>query len=327
MWIDAVAGTIGQGAKGRRGRVVPAASCLLGVAAILLAGPASAGTRAGTGIANTATLSWNDGTDRSIPSNTVSLLTAEILDVAIVAEHPGIAVTPGDAAAVSFVVTNTGNGAEDFALTFASDQAGVAVTRVAVDRDDDGVYDAAKDGLLASGTLSLAPGQALRIFVLVDGAQVGAATQVTASVAAKSGSGAPGTVFAGAGDNGSDAVIGTTGAAASARTLLTPPAGLPGLVKAQSVFAPDGSTRAVRGAIITYRLVATFPSAARGIAIDDPIPAGTAYVPGSLLLDDRALTDAADADPGTVDAAAVHVALGAAAAASTRTVQFSVKIQ
>jgi hypothetical protein len=39
------------------------------------------------------------------------------------------------------------------------------------------------------------------------------------------------------------------------------------------------------------------------------------------------LSDAADADAATADATGIHVALGDVAAASTRTIQFSVKIQ
>ena len=306
-----------------RGLIAPAALCLCVVPTI-----GHAATRAGTGIANTATLSWTDGTPRSVLSNTVTVTTAELLDVTIVADRPSIAVKSGDAVAAGFVVTNTGNGAEDFALTITSDQPGVAVTRMGVDSDDDGAYDPAKDRPLAAGApLSLAPGQSVRIFVLVDGSQVGATTRISASVAATTGNGTPGTIVAGGGDAGSDAVVGSTGAAATAVTALTPQAGLPTLVKSQSVFAPDGSARAIRGAIITYRLVAGFTAATRGATVDDPIPAGTDYVAGSLLLDDRALTDGRDADAGAFDAAAVHVALGDVAAAGTRTIQFSVKIQ
>lgn len=311
------------GMKGMQGHVASAALCLC-----LVPGIASAATRAGTGIANTATLTWNDGTPRSVPSNTVTVTTAELLDVTIAADQPTIAVTGGATVAAGFVVTNTGNGAENFTLTVASNQSGVAVTRVAIDSDNDGAYDPAKDQLLAAGApLSIAPGASVRVFVLVDGSQVVAPTRITASVAATTGNGTPGTVFAGAGEGGSDAVVGSTGAAASATAVLTPPSGLPTLVKSQSVFAPDGSARAVRGAIITYRIVANLPAATRGAVIDDPIPAGTDYVAGSLLLDDRAVTDARDTDAGTVDATGVHVTLGDVATAGTRTIQFSVKIQ
>ncbi|WP_375396920.1 hypothetical protein [uncultured Sphingomonas sp.] len=312
--------------EGRARYLASAALCLYALAP---AGAAFAATRAGASIANIATLSWSDnGQPRSVPSNTVSLTAAEVLDVTIAAERAQMAVAPGAIVAVGFVVTNTGNGAEDFALTVASDQANVAITRIAVDTDNDGVYDASRDQAIAAGAaLTLAPGQQTRIFVIVDGAQVTTTTRISAAVAATTGSGAPGTVFAGAGDGGGDAVVGGTGAAAGAATLLTPATGQPGLVKSQSVVSPDGNGRAVRGAIVTYRLVASFPTATRGVAVDDPIPAGTDYVAGSLSLDDQPLSDARDTDAGTIDPAGIHVALGDAAAASTRIIQFSVKIQ
>lgn len=313
----------GYSNSGKQGGIAVAALFLCTVAT-----PTIAATPAGTNIVNTATLSWtSDGQPRTAASNIVTVTTAEILDVTIAADRTSVAAQPSDLVAVGFLVTNTGNGVEDFALTFTSDRASVAVTRVAIDSDNDGVYDAG-DQLLASGvTLTLSLGQQQRVFVLVDGAQVSGPTNISATVMAKTGSGAPGTVFAGAGDSGSDAIVGATGARATASSLLTPPAGLPSLTKSQSVFAPDGGARAVRGAIITYRLVANFSTATRGAAVDDPIPTGTVYVPGSLVLDDRPLTDAADSDAGTVDAGAIHVTLGDVAATGVRTIQFSVKIQ
>jgi uncharacterized repeat protein (TIGR01451 family) len=83
----------------------------------------------------------------------------------------------------------------------------------------------------------------------------------------------------------------------------------------------------MHGAIVTYRLVASFPASTRGVAIDDPIPAGTDYVPGSLTLDDRTLSDTSDGDAGTANTTSIRVALGDIAANATRTIQFSVKIQ
>lgn len=313
----------GDSNGGKQGGIAVAALCLCTVAT-----PGFAATPAGTNIVNTATLSWtSDGQPRTAASNIVTVTTAEILDVSITADRTSVAAQPSDTVAIGFLATNTGNGTEDFALGFASDRATVAVTRVAIDSDNDGVYDA-RDQLLATGAmLTLDAGQQKRVFVLIDGAQVSGPTDILATVTAKTGSGASGTVFAGAGDNGSDAIVGASGARATASSLLTPPAGLPSLTKSQTVFAPDGSARAVRGSIITYRLVANFTAPTRGAAVDDPIPTGTAYVPGSLVLDDRPLTDAADADAGTFDASAIHVTLGDVAASGTRTIQFSVKIQ
>lgn len=293
-----------------------------------LATPAFGAVPAGTSITNTAAMNFDiGGQAQSVPSNTVTLVSAELLDVAIVAERPSVIVQSPDQVAVPFVVTNGGNGTQDFALTLASDQAAVAVTRVAIDTNNDGIYEADVDTLLPAGTaLTLAAGQQQRFFVLVDGAQVSAATSVSATVTAKTGSGPAGTTFAGGGTNGADAVVGSTGARASATSTLTPGAGQPTLVKSQSVFAPDGSNRAVHGAIVTYTLVASLPNATRGVAIDDPIPAGTTYVAGSLSLDARPLTDADDGDAGKADATAIHIGVGDVATPGTHTIQFSVKI-
>ncbi|TPG56713.1 hypothetical protein EAH76_02570 [Sphingomonas glacialis] len=283
---------------------------------------------AGTPIVNTAALTFEmNGSAQQVASNTVTLVSAELLDVTITAERPSLAVQSQAQVAVPFVIVNTGNGPQSFALTITGNQQGVVVDRVARDGNGDGAFQTDTDPLLTPPSVRLAPGEQVRIFVLVDGAQVAAAAAITATVSAQSGSGAAGTVFAGAGANGADAVVGVSGARASATSTLSPagPA-QPSLAKAQTVTAPDGSSRAMRGAVITYTLVATLPGPTRGVTIDDPIPAGTAYLADSLALDAVALSDRADADPGTADAAGVHIRLGDLAAAGSHTIQFSVKI-
>jgi uncharacterized repeat protein (TIGR01451 family) len=302
----------------------------LGAAALCLAAatPVLAQSGAGTIIVNTAILHFDQaGKPIAVNSNTVTLTTAEILDVTIAAERD-TGVTTAGVVALPFHVTNTGNGPEGFTLTAAADQNGVAIKGIVADTDGDGVYTAGKDApVTADAPLALIAGQSARIFVLVDGASVTTTTNVSATVTAVIGSGAPGTIFAGKGVGGGDAIVGKTGATATAHTALTLPISQPTLLKEQSVLAPDGSAEAVHGAVITYRLTAHFPDATPGVSIDDALPAGTQYVPGSLHLDQHPLTDVADSDAGTVDASAVHVALGQAAAASTHIVQFSVTIQ
>ena len=90
----------------------------------------------------------------------------------------------------------------------------------------------------------------------------------------------------------------------------------------------------MRDSVITYTLEARFTDAVSGARIADPIPAGTAFVPGSLTLDGAPLSDAADDDAGRFDAAGgtaqgpgIAVALGQVAAASVHVVQFKAKIQ
>lgn len=99
------------------------------------------------------------------------------------------------------------------------------------------------------------------------------------------------------------------------------------LNKTQVVRARDGSATPTSGAVVTYALAATFAAAgARGAAIEDPVPAGTTYLAGSLTLDGAPLSDAAGDDAGECDGRLVRVALGDVAAAVTRTVTFQVRL-
>ena len=95
------------------------------------------------------------------------------------------------------------------------------------------------------------------------------------------------------------------------------------------MLAADGSANPTHGATVTYTIAARFAGdgQARGATVSDPIPDGTAYVPGSLRLDGTALSDAADADAGTADAAGITVALGTVAAPALRTISFQVTIK
>ncbi len=91
--------------------------------------------------------------------------------------------------------------------------------------------------------------------------------------------------------------------------------------------ARSPGARPVSGAIVTYRLEAAFPVAAPAVVIDDAIPAGTVFVPGSVTLDGAAQSDAADVDAARFDGTAVRVALGDQPGGTTRIVRFQVRIK
>ncbi len=304
-----------------------AATACIAVACLCAPPPASAATPAGTRIDNIATLTFArpDGA-RQVSSNTVTLVVDDLLDVAIAADHPDVPVpaTAETVLAVGFVATNGGNGAGRFILAATTDRDAV-VTGLAVDSDGDGAYDPARDIAPAEPVIALAAGERRRVFVLVRGAAQ-AGTAVSLAITAAAAHGAPGTIVAGAGQDGGDAVVGPTGATATARTLFVDGATAAArLDKSQTVRATDGSARA--GAIVTYRLDARFTGPAPAAAVVDPIPAGTTYVPGSITLDGLALTDAVDADPASFDGTTVRVAFGDIGAATVRTVQFQTRIQ
>ncbi len=335
-----------HGGKSGRFRRVAAAPCLLtcilgtGLSQPALAQtPAAAtsiGTPAGTPIVNTAGLRYDaDGTAQSTSSNTVTIIVAERLDVALVRDGRGAVVVTAQPVAIPFTLTNLDNGAESFVLA-ASVSPGMATLRaLVIDTDGDGLYDPAKDVAPVDGkTPLLAPGQSLKLLAILVAAPEGGTANAVLTVTARSttGSGATGNVYPSAGDGGGDAVVGPTGALATVSVPLGTALAGPVLLKSQSVRAADGSQTAVRDAVITYTLEARFTDAVSGARIADPIPVGTVFVPGSLTLDGAPLSDGADDDagrfdPSTAQGAGVTVALGRVAAGSSHTVQFKAKIQ
>lgn len=293
-------------ARGRRQAGAAAFGALAWPAALALlaAAPASGQTRAGIAITNVATL-HQDGS--SVASNAVTLTVAERLDVALArapqADRPGT---------VAVELTNRGNGAEAFAVA-AAVTAGSATLTAPSTAGNDGEPVPLTDGR----TPPLAPGASITLLVPVSAAD---AAVLTVSARAATGRGEPGTLFPGAGDGGGDAVVGATGAAASIAVPLTADSA-PTLAKTQMVVAPDGSAAAVPGARITYALEARFAAAAASAEIDDRLPAGTTYLPGSITLDNGPLADA-----GHVAGGQVSVPLGAVAAGTVRTLRFTVVI-
>ncbi len=303
-------------------------------------GRPAVGTVAGTSIINTAGLRYDlDGTALSTVSNTVTIVVAERLDVALFRDDHDAVVVAADPTVIPLTLTNLDNGNESFALVATVSAGGVALRTLVIDADGDGLYDPARDLAPVDGrTPVLAPGQSIKLLAILAATSTGPVTgpvAATLTVTAQSttGSGTAGATYAQAGDGGSDAVVGLTGAVASVTIpLSTGPAG-PSLFKSQSVRAADGSQNAVRDSVITYTLEARFTDAVTGARIADPIPAGTVFVPGSLTLDGALLSDAADGDAGRFDATGgaqgpgIAVALGQVAAASVHTVQFKAKIQ
>lgn len=258
------------------------------------------------------------------------MLVAERLDVALARTDDVAIDVPAQGVAVPLRLTNTGNGREAFDIAARPSDASVAVRLIAIDADGDGRFDPAVDTVLADRrTPSLDAGETMRLVVLLDpAAERITVAALSVEARAATGSGPAGTGFAKAGDGGGAAVTGQSGAlAAVAVPIGVRAAAVPVLSKSQSVRAPDGSSRPVTGAVVTYRLEARFAGSSSAARIDDPIPPGTAYLPGSLMLDAVRLTDAADDDAGRADGQAISVALGAVGGFTTHTVQFQVTIR
>ncbi|QUT04889.1 hypothetical protein KFK14_17950 [Sphingobium phenoxybenzoativorans] len=305
-------------------------------AALLLcaASPARAQASAGAQITNVASLHFSvDGENASISSNLVATRVGEILDVRLQALGTGtVEVSTGEAdRGIPFLLTNSGNGSEAFVLSATAGGAALPAGTLFIDADRNGEFDPAIDTAIGAGgaTPEIGPGVTLQLLVIIPASNQAGAGVISLHAQSATGAGAPGTTFAGRGDNGTDAVVGSTSAAAAAETPFTATEADASVVKSQQVVAPDGTSSPVSGATITYRLEVVTRSSARLTAaqLADPIPAGTTYLPGSLKIDGASLSDAADADNGRFEGSSILVALGDIDQPTTRVVTFQVKIQ
>ncbi len=330
--------------KGLGSRPVQFALALIALAGV--AGRAEAlGVVAGTQIENTAQVSYTiGGTSVSTASNTVALTVAEVLDVVVTLQSATTSVSPGATDQVLvYRVTNTGNASEGFRLALTSVLGGdefdplPAAPAVYFDTDGSGALTAA-DTPYTPGANDpvLAPDGFVTVLAVHDipsGLANGARGFARLEVAALTGTGAPGTVFAGQGAGGTDAVVGTSGADGEATGQYVVADITLAAVKSATVTDPFGGSRPVPGARIRYQIVvtATGSGVATGVSFLDPIPANTSFVPGSITLNGNPLTDStADADAGgytTTPSAAVQVALGDLTQASgPQTLVFDVTI-
>lgn len=320
-------------------RFYPLVGPALILSALTWAHPAFAGgTSAGTVVSNTASATYDEsGTPRTVQSNTVTLLVDELLDVTATTLGSGTATVTSSATALPFHIANTGNSDETFALAATSAVAGngfdATVEGIVIDSNANGVYDAGVDQILATGaaTPSLAADGGLTVFVLVSlpvATADGATGEVRLTASAATGSGTPGTAFAGSGTGGGDAVVGLSTATANALAPVVARSAAVTLSKSAAIVDPFGTQRIVPGTVITYSLLAQVAGTGSvpGLRITDAIPSGTSYRPGTLTLDGAAVTDAADGDAGQASASGVDVALATIAAGTSRTVTFKVTI-
>ncbi|WGL18478.1 hypothetical protein PVT68_09305 [Microbulbifer bruguierae] len=322
---------------------------LLGSAALLLSMEALAvGTEAGTTISNTASATYTDeaGNPQSVNSNTTSLRVDELLDVTVVSNDAGyISVSsPESNAVLSFTVTNTGNGKEAFDLTLnnalGGDQFDPENSLIYIDSNGDGLYDAADALFTAGSPLELDADGSVTVFVVSDipdalsSGDQGLVDLTAESVTAQatSGSDTPGSVFAGQGDGGGNAVVGNSGGAASSQNGYQVSLVQASFTKSQSVADPFGGSSAVQGSIITYTL--TFSVSGSGeitnVILSDNVPDNTSYVAGSITLNGAGKSDVADSDEVRFDSSAtpprIEINIGTVTAPATHTVTFQVEI-
>lgn len=330
------------------------------VALVVLMAPAGAFalTTAGQSITNKATATYSVGASSfSQDSNTVTFKVAELLDVSVTWQDSGnIPVAPGDTDKVTTLkVTNTGNGTESYGLGVVNGVAGndfdTTIVGIFIDADGDNAYDPYVDANSNSvcdagegdcpytGPVSLNPsgtaGDSATVFVVAD-IPTGPADTDTSSVeltaTSQTGTGAAGTTFAGSGDTGVDAVVGSSGGTETQAATYEVTSVTVALNKTYTVLDQFGGDKPVPGATITFSIAVTVTGSgtATGLVIKDAIPTYTTYKTGTLKLDAGALTDGGGDDAGDYNITtpgSVTVDLGSVAGgAPAQTITFGVTI-
>jgi uncharacterized repeat protein (TIGR01451 family) len=303
------------------------------------------GVAAGTDITNIAEVTYTVGAANvTTSSNAVVVTVAEILDVEVTRQSPLNTSVSANATQqeILFTVTNTGNGPETFRLVMDSvignDDFDPTPSTPSIYFDTDASGDLSPDDVAYSAGTNdpvLARDTSVAVLVVnnIPATAVNGNMGITQLAAdARTGSGLRGTVFAGQGAGGTDAVVGNSGAAAVSTGQYVVAGFTVSAVKSQTVVDQFGGTRPLPTARINYTVTvqATGTGDATNTVFSDNIPANTTYLPGTLRLNNTLLSDTAADDAGefiSTPASRVRVTLGTLNQASgTQTIQFAVTI-
>lgn len=331
-------------------RLLSVSACLL-----LLAPQISwaAGTPAGTIISNTATLNYSIGGTVKPPLTAapVTIKVDELIQPVLTWQDAApVAVNVlGTNDVLTFLLTNTGNGQEAFSLARTNGPLPLpAGNYTPLNGTIGSIYleNGLKPGFQASGPNAdtayvagvndpnLAPSAGQIIYVISNTPNVATNDQgevllSAASLTPGAAGALPGTGLAGLGQGGGYAVVGATRAQASAKgSYLTNGVALAVTKSVTGVVDPNGTAVVMPGAVMTYQIavVLTGVGTAANLVITDPLPANTTYVPGSIIVNGTAKTDAADADNAQFAANTVSVSLGNVAAPANIVITFRATI-
>lgn len=333
------------GAEGRRALTLACAAMLLAAS-----GARAVGTAAGTDITNTASVTADvGGSPVTATSNPHVVTVAELIDVDVTLLSIGnvLVNTPAAGQVLTYRVTNTGNGIDTIALSvndvIGGDDFDPVPNSVYFDANGSGLYEAGVDTLYVPGTndplldANLPASDDVVVFVLSDIPAALASGNLGDSellAASSTGTGLPGTVIAGAGEAGTDAIVGATGGDDLDRGTYQVSSVALAIAKSSAVVDPFGGAQPIPGATITYTLVVTVTGVGNADAsvLTDAIPANTTYVAGSMTRNAAPLTDPSDAPVDDADFAvttpgAISVGLGSLPAGGpAETITFQVTI-
>ncbi|MGH9957148.1 MAG: isopeptide-forming domain-containing fimbrial protein, partial [Pyrinomonadaceae bacterium] len=303
--------------------VILVCAVVMGQPAGLMAFAIQGGGPAGTVISNQAAATYRDdaGTSYSAvsPTVTVTIQTVAALSVTPDETTSSASVGQGERLTRAFRICNTGNIADSYTVTNAEVNSPASLVNLHFDVDGTGTLTAADILLTLNGQAStqVSAGECLGVVAVVDTNDSPMGSNLTIRMTARSNVD---------GVNGRPSDDGTIINAVGAGARLTSPtdANLPPLKTV------NGASQAIvsPGATFTYTLAFrnSGDGPARSVVVTDNLKAELEYAPGSLSIDGRNLTDAADADEGSVQGRSVVVQIAEVAAGQVVRVSFRARL-
>ncbi|MCM3900594.1 MAG: hypothetical protein ND866_02705, partial [Pyrinomonadaceae bacterium] len=278
---------------------------------------------AGAVISNRAEATYRDdaGIDYSAYSPVVTVTIQAVASLAVTPDEtaPSAAVGPQERLSRVFRICNTGNAPDSYTLTNAEVTSPATLVSLYFDSDNTGTLSDADTLATINGSASspLNPGTCLSVLAIVDTNDSPANSNLTIRLTARSNA---------TGVNGRPADDGTIINALGAGPRLTSPSdsNLPPQKmvngNVQSVVSP--------GSPFTYSIAFRNSGdvTAREVVITDDLPSQIEYVASSLSLDNRILTDAEDADEGSVQGRRVIFKLPVVAPGQLVTLSFRARL-
>ncbi|HEV7902982.1 MAG TPA: hypothetical protein VGO96_04000, partial [Pyrinomonadaceae bacterium] len=236
----------------------------------------------------------DEGNEFSTVSPTITVTVRAVSAIVVTPDEtaPSAAVAPQERITRLFRVCNFGNTPDLYTITRAEVSAPATLLSLHFDTDDNGAIGDADTPINLNSTMSprLSPRACIGVLTVVDTNAVAPQTQLAIRLDARSNVSIT--------TNGTVEDTGTIINAVGERARLTDPAN-PALPPSKLVNNLERTT-AAPGQTLDYAI--SFRNngsvVARNVLVADDLPAGLQYVPGSLRLNTRALTDSSDADEG-----------------------------
>jgi uncharacterized repeat protein (TIGR01451 family) len=281
-------------------------------------------TEAGAVITNRAEATYVDGEGQSFSTTsstvTVTVLAVSTLNVTPDETDPSASVAPNERITRLFNVCNTGNTPDFYTITRAEVSAPARIVALHFDADASGALNDSDPLIQVGASLSprLSSGRCIGVLAVIETADAAPNSRLTINITARSN--VTQSVNGLAQNDGT--IINAVGNGARLTDPTNP--NLPPLKLVEDHDRVSASPGQTLGYTISFRNNGDVT--ARRVSIVDDLPAGLEYVPGTLRLGQRSLTDADDTDEGHVSNRRIELLLPQVAPAEVVLISFRARI-